>query len=366
MTNVGEVFNFLNSIAPLRLAESYDNPGLLVGDKSREVIKALLCLDITTACVTEAKVKGAQLLISHHPIIFKPIRNMLADGVTASVYNLVKNDISAICMHTNLDRADGGVNDCLCETLGLKKITKIGDTIKENYKKISVFVPVGYEKKVRAAMAEAGAGQLGEYDGCAFETAGNGYFRPLAGANPFIGNIGKFEKADEVKVEAICEPDKVKSVVRAMLETHPYEEPAYDIFDDEAVSNNYPIGRLGSLKEKMSVAEFASKVKTLLNSSCVKFVTTKDTVLKVAVCSGAADEEFFEAARNSGADTVLTGEVKHHMYNLASEFGLNMIEAGHFATEAVVLKNLKKILTKQFVDINFEIAVNSKEPYDAL
>lgn len=366
MTNVDSIFQYLNEIAPIRLAESYDNPGLLVGDKNKDVKKALLCLDITSACVIEAKEKGAQLLISHHPVIFKPIKNVLAEGATAPVYKLVKNDISAICMHTNLDRSDGGVNDCLCKAVGLHNIKKIGETIKENYKKIFVFVPVGFEKKVRAAMAYAGAGKLGEYDGCAFEASGNGYFRPLAGANPFIGSVGKFEKADEVRIEAICEPSKVKAVVKAMLEAHPYEVPAYDIFDDEAVSNNYPIGRLGSLKDKMTVADFADTVKVSLNSSTVKYVTTTDTVLKVAVCSGAADEEFFEDAKRAGADTVLTGELKHHMYNLAAELGLNIIEAGHFATEAVVLPSLAKRLKGQFHDTDFSIAANSREPYEAV
>lgn len=366
MTNVDSIFKYLNEIAPTRLAESYDNPGLLVGDKNKEVKKALLCLDITSACVIEAKEMDAQLLISHHPVIFSPIKNVLSDGATAPVYKLVKNDISAICMHTNLDRADGGVNDCLCDAVGLKDITKIGETIRENYKKIFVFVPVGFEKKVRVAMANAGAGKLGEYDGCAFETSGNGYYRPLEGANPFIGSVGKFEKADEVRIEAICEPSKVKAVIKAMLESHPYEVPAYDIFDDEAVSNNYPIGRLGSVKDKMTVAEFAEKVKLSLNSSTVKYVTTNDKVLKVAVCSGAADEEFIEDAKNAGADTVLTGELKHHMYNLAAELGLNVIEAGHFATEAVVLPNLAKRLKEQFSDADFLIAANSREPYDAI
>lgn len=366
MTNVNSIFKYLNEIAPTWLAESYDNPGLLVGDKNSEVKKALLCLDITSKCINEAKEKNAQLLISHHPVIFRPIKNVLANSTTVPVFNLIKNDMSAICMHTNLDRAEGGVNDCLCEAIGLTDIIKIGETVKENFKKIFVFVPVGFEEKVRSAMANAGAGKLGEYDGCAFEAGGNGYFRPLDGANPFIGNVGKYEKADEVKIEAICEPSKVKAVVRAMLEAHPYEVPAYDIFDDEAVSNSYPIGRLGSVKEPTTVAKFAESVKRSLNSSCVKYVTVKDTVSKVAVCSGTADEDFFEDALDAGADTVLTGELKHHMYNLAAELGLNVVEAGHFATEAVVLPCLEKKLKAKFNDVDFFVAENCVEPYNAI
>lgn len=362
MVTVNDIFSYLNRLAPLSLAEDFDNPGLLAGNGKTQVKKALLCLDITSKAAEEAKEKDAQLLISHHPVIFKPIRNVLANGATAPVYNLINKSLSAICMHTNLDKADGGVNDALCSALHLKNTVKLSVGSKKNYKKITVFVPKGFEDKVRTAMKDAGAGKLYEYDGCSFETVGKGYFRPLEGANPFIGKMGKPECTDETRIEAICESSKVKQVVTDMLKVHPYEVPAYDIFDDEAVFDNYTFGRLGETKEK-PICEYAKEVKKYLSSSCVKYVDANKPVKKIAVCSGACDEEFFAEAVSAGADTILTGELKHHMYNLAFEMGLNALEAGHFATETVVLPVLKEKLQNQFPDVEFLVAQCNKEPY---
>lgn len=363
MTYVNDIFEYLNTFAPITTAASYDNPGLIVGNANQQVKKALLTLDISSKTSFEAVDKNAELIISHHPVIFNPIKKILKNDETAPIYNLINNSLSAICMHTNLDRAEGGVNDALCEKLSLNNICELGELIKRNYKKIVVFVPEGFEDKVRNSMSSAGAGKLGEYDGCAFEANGTGHFRPLEGSKPFISESLKEEKTREVRLEAICEASKVKNVITEMLKVHPYEVPAYDVFDDEAVKSISGIGRIGKLEKKIEIKEFSKIVKNNLNTCCVKYIDTTGMVEKIAVCSGATDEEFILDAVQNGADTILTGEMKHHMYNYCRELGLNAIEAGHFATETIVLPKLKDRLSKTFPNVEFLIAQTNEEPY---
>lgn len=366
MPSVNDIFEYLKTIAPLWLAEDYDNPGLLAGEPDREVTSALLSLDITSQTAAEADACGAQLVISHHPVIFNPLRSVLATGASAPVWNLARLSLSAICMHTNLDAASGGVNDALADILKLRNVTPFGDYRSMNYKKIVVFVPQDYAQKVKTAMTDAGAGKLGAYDGCAFEAKGYGFFRPLDGAKPFIGEKDKPESVDEIRLEAICAPDKLKAVIKAILSVHPYEVPAYDIFDDEAVTEQFGLGRIGTVSEPKELKNFAQFVKKALSSCCVKVADTGKPPEKIAVCGGAVDDEILKKAVSAGADTLVTGEMKHHLYSAAREAGINIIEAGHFATETVVLPVLKEKLTKVFPNTKFELAASNREPYYAI
>lgn len=366
MATVSQIYNYLCEIAPLWLAESYDNAGLLVGDPKSNVKKAVLSLDITADIAKEAHDTDAQLVISHHPVIFKPIKKVMANGATSAVWNLVKMSLSAICMHTNFDTANGGVNDALAAKLNLVDVKRLSDDKVMNFKKVSVFVPESHAEKVRKAMAEAGAGRLGEYDGCAFETRGNGYFRPLSGSNPFIGETGKLEKVDEVRIEAICAPQDLKKVITEMLKAHPYEVPAYDIFDDESVCEKYGIGRIGRIQEPKSLREFGQFVKEALGAQCVKLTDSGKEAYNIAICSGAVDEDIIANAAQAGADTLVTGEMKHHLYYFAKDMQINVVEAGHFITETVILPVLKEKLEKRFPDVEFIIAKCNVEPYYVL
>lgn len=366
MTKVSDIFDFLAAAAPLELAESYDNPGLLVGDPDAEVKKAMLSLDISSKTAEEAAQAGAQLVISHHPVIFHPVKSVLAKGRASAVWSLAKNSLSAVCMHTNLDSANGGVNDVLAGVIGLSDVKLLSKNRTEHYKKITVFVPESHAEQVRAALAKAGAGKLGNYDGCAFETSGSGYFRPLEGANPYIGENGKYEKTREVRIEAICPLRSLKNAVRAMLKAHPYEVPAYDIFDDEAAADEYGIGRIGSLARETPLRKFAESVKSSLGTCCVRVTSSGRQAYKIAVCSGAVDEEIIERAADAKADTLVTGEMKHNLYYTALEAGINIVEAGHFATETVVLPELKVKLESGFPGVSFDIAKANREPYYAV
>jgi dinuclear metal center YbgI/SA1388 family protein len=362
LTNVCEIFNFLKGLAPLEMAESYDNPGLLAGDDAQPVTKALIALDITGAVCEEAACKGAQLVISHHPVIFTPVRSVLKNGATAALWQLVSRGLSAVCMHTNLDIAPGGVNDTLARALGLENTGILKVTGGGDFKKLVVFVPAAAAESVRTAMAQAGAGRFGNYDGCAFMSPGTGYFRPLEGAKPFIGEVGRTSAVDEVRLEAVCRAEDVEAALEAMRRAHPYEEPAYDIFDDGAPSEPCGIGLLADLKQETSLDDFARFVSGRLSARGVRLCRAGGVVRRVALCSGAWDDELTLIAKKSGADTILTGEIKHSAMLLALELGLNVVAAGHFATENVICGRLAEILGGAFRDVAFEVAQSNTDP----
>jgi dinuclear metal center YbgI/SA1388 family protein len=362
MIIASDIYGFLKKIAPLEFAESYDNPGLLAGDSQRQITRVLIALDITKELCKEADCKGAELVISHHPIIFKPVSSVLKNGVTAVLWELVNRGLTAICMHTNLDIAPGGVNDTLAQVLDLNKTGCLLVTGKSAHKKIAVFVPDEYAGKVRAAMAQAGAGRLGNYDQCAYETEGTGYFRPLEGANPFIGEVDSGTSVKENKVEAICAAEDVEAVIAAMRRVHPYEEPAYDIFEDSAVSEARGIGMLAELKQAMPLNDFAHFVSGKLSAGGVRVCRASDDVRRVALCSGAWDDELTLCAQQGGADTILTGEIKHSAMLLALSLGLNVVAAGHFATENVICAKLAQTLGAAFSDVAFEVAQSNQDP----
>lgn len=363
MATVKNIFDFLNGIAPVEIAESYDNPGILAGDPEAEVTKALIALDITTEVAGEAAKKGAQLIISHHPVIFHPLKAVLNKGATAPLWQLAVHNLAAVCMHTNLDMAMGGVNDALAFSLSLENTAILKRGGSKNFKKISVFVPKDAADRVRLAIAHAGAGHIGAYDSCSFTTEGKGYFRPLEGSKPFIGRQGEETSVDEVRVEAVCPPQRLRQVIAAMTAAHPYEVPAYDLFDDEALLEIYGIGRIGELGSALPLKAFGHFVKDRLKAAGVRVSDSGRKAKRIAVCGGTADSEILKAAVDSRADTLVTGEFKHSLYIEARELGINVIEAGHFATENVITEPLQKVLKERIKGVEFEVAEMNTEPY---
>lgn len=348
---VKDIYNFLDSIAPFDTAMNFDNCGLLVGNMYEKVKSVLLSLDITADVIDEAKRLGVNLIISHHPVIFSPIKKLSFDSIPGI---LVKNNINAICAHTNLDMAhECGVNTCLANAIGLKDIEPLCvEKIKE-YKKIVVFVPENDANKVIDAMCENGAGKLGNYSKCSFITKGEGRFQPGKNANPYIGKIGVCEKVPEVRVELICPKDKVRSVIKAMISVHPYEKPAFDIFsEDDFICEEFSCGLVGVLENEMSGKEFAMLVKKNLNCCGLRYTEINRKIKKVAVCSGAGGS-YLEFAIQKGADAFVTGEIKHHEILNANKFGICIVDAGHFKTEDIVFETLKKFLETEFYMIKF-------------
>lgn len=350
MIKVKNIYEFIDSFAPFNISMDFDNCGLLVGDINSNINNVLVSLDITNNVVKEAKNLGANLIISHHPVIFKPIRNVMYESV---VYKLIENNISAICAHTNLDMAeDTGVNTCLANILGLTGLSPLSIYNSENYNKIVIFVPEDNSKDVIRVMSNAGAGVLGNYSECSFSSSGVGAFRPREKSNPFIGKSGSYEEVNECRVEMICSKAKTQSVIEAMLNVHPYEMPAYDIFETSSIKHDISCGLIGALENEYNADSFAHYVKNKLKCNGIRYFNFNDNIKTVALCSGAGGDMISEAI-NKGADAFITGEIKHHEILLAEQNHVSVFDAGHFKTEDIVIQPLIDKLHKQFREVNF-------------
>ena len=333
---VGEYRQAIDALAPFSLTQSWDNTGILIGSPARRVERALVALDATAPIIAEAAEVGAQLIVAHHPIIFQGLKYIPEHS---PAYRAIRADIAVICAHTNLDIAAGGVNDVLAALLDLRDTEVIETTQTSPYRKVVVYVPTENAQAVYAAMAEAGAGQQGNYAGCAFFSKGQGCFTPLHGASPAIGKVGRPESVDEVRLEMLAAPDDIPAVLRALKSAHPYQEPAFDIFETGWGAVRQGIGRTGSLPQPFTPAGLAAYVKQKLEPSALRYIPGTGEITRVAVCGGAGGS-FIEQALAVGAQALITGEAKYSQLLEAREMGLTLIESGHYATEAVVLPGL--------------------------
>ncbi len=349
MTTIRAVFEAMDEFAPFSHQESWDNSGLLVGDPQAPVTKAVVTLDITKAVVNEAKTEGAQLIVSHHPVLFHPAKTFLSDSVP---YQLAAAGIGAICAHTSLDVAAGGVNSCLADRLGLIRQRPFVWENTRFYRKLVVFCPHEYTDRIHCAMKEAGAGTLGDYAGCAFVSSGEGRFLPLDEAKPFLGKPGEWEYAKEDRLEMICPPSKVEAVLAAMRKAHPYEEPAFDVFETTALADSDSLGLIGFLDAQQQPEEFAGYIGQRLRAGGLRYVPGQRPVKRVAVLGGAGGDTVTKAVA-VGVDALVTGDVKHHQLLEAMEAGLTLVDAGHFSTEEVVGEPLCSRLAARFPQVVF-------------
>ncbi len=342
------IMNWLEAWAPKFLAQEGDRIGLLIGTPASEIKKVLVTLEVTEEVVSEAIQAEVQLIISHHPLFRDPLPHLRFDSYpTSLIARLVQTGIHLYVAHTNLDAAPDGVNDILARRLGLLELEFLFPIRGEKLYKIAVFVPEGYEDPVRRAMCGMGAGWIGKYAECTFQTAGMGTFRPLPGATPFLGEVGELEKACEYRLETIVPEGKLSQVLEAMREAHPYEEVAYDVYPLWNQGRRYGFGRAGKLAEGMSLARFAEEVKRSLELEVVRVVGSPDRMVrKVALCGGSA-MVFLPQALKTGADVYLTGDVKHHEALDAIARDMALIDAGHHGTERVVVPALAEYLKEK-------------------
>jgi len=337
----------VEKIAPRELSEKWDSVGLLVGSPLKEVKKILIALDVTQEVVNEAVREKVDMIVSHHPIIFKPLSNVREDNPIGNIlFSLIKNDIIVYAAHTNLDYCELGTNYYLSQKLGLEE-TEVLQTAEEDLYKIVVFVPRGYEDKVRDAMGNAGAGWIGNYSHCSFMALGTGTFKPLERAEPFIGTKGLLEKVEEFRLETIVPKSLKDKVIRAMIESHPYEEVAYDVYKLENNGSRNGLGRIGFLRGEMTLADFGEKIKKDLGLKHVRFVGAPGKIVKkIAVCAGSG-AGLIPAAKKKGADVFVSGDIKYHEALEAKQAGLALVDAGHFATEWPVVPALAEYLQKE-------------------
>jgi len=360
------IINIIEQFAPKSLAYEWDNVGLQIGDPRAEVRKVLVALDLTPAVIEEAVANGVDLVVTHHPFLFKPLKQIrfdLAQG--ANIRKLIKHDLAVYAAHTNLDLAAGGVNDLLAAAIGLTETEVLEVTDQVSLQKLVVFVPETHLEPVRQALNDAGAGWIGNYRDCTFRVLGTGTFRPLAGTNPYLGQVNRLEQVAEYRLETIVPQTITEKVIKAMLKAHPYEEVAYDLIPLANAGQPIGLGRIGRLPTKLTVGELAARVKTALAVDMVRVIGDLDRMIsKVAVCGGAGANLIHHAVFK-GADLLLTGDVKYHEAQEAQNLGLTVIDAGHYATEQVIVPVLAELLQRELAKEQITIMVSQTkgEPF---
>lgn len=342
-----EITQFLESLAPLAYQESYDNSGLLVGDPNQEIHQALISLDCTEEVVDEAISIGANLIISHHPIVFSGIKKLTGKNYVERVLlKAIKNDIALYAIHTNLDSMLGGVNSKIAEKLGLQH-TAILKPKTNSLEKLCVYVPVASADKVRNALYQAGAGKMSLYDECSFNTSGYGTFRPLEGADPFLGNVGEQHREMETKIEVLYPKHLRRSVLLGLFESHPYEFPAYDLIALENSDYDAGSGLVGELPDEMSQEEFLAHVKNSMDVSVIRFTPlTHKSIKRVALCGGSGSFLLKDAIQ-SGADAYISADFKYHEF-FDAENKLLIADIGHFESEQFTQQLLLEVIQKKF------------------
>jgi len=363
----GDIIEYMQELAPPNLAEDWDNVGLIVGDSKSEVKRVMLCLDATSKVIDEAVECNADMIISHHPLIFKGIKKLNDDNIVGKrIIKLVRNNISLYSAHTNLDTCECGVNQKLAEVLGLQNIRNLNTYREDKVYKLSVFVPFSHVDVVREAITSEGGGWIGNYSDCTFMTPGIGTFRPLEGTNPFIGSRGKLEKVDEYRLETVVPECKLKKVVDAMLKAHPYEEVAYDIYPLKISGKVFSLGKIGDVDKQVSLNEFVDIVKDKLNIRHVRVIGDyKGVIERVAVFCGSFDRNWVNL-NSREFDIVVTGDVKYHDALDIAESGRCVIDAGHFATEQIILPILKNMLSEKFGNVEFILSSMSIDPFNVI
>ena len=361
MATIGEIYQAIDTFAPFDTQMDFDNSGLLIGASSDPVTGVLVALDVTSAVVEEAREKGCNLIVSHHPVIFHPLKRIASDDM---VYKLIANSIGVISAHTNFDVAPFGVNTALADAMGVQNPRPLKPYRPEHVYKLVVFVPRDNANALMAAMADAGAGEMGNYRECAFYSEGTGQFRPLSGANPAVGSIGNLETVEETRLEVLCTKENLPAVVASMKRAHPYEQPAYDILENHAVQAALAEGLVGELEQPIEPKTLVEKVKSVLRCERVKFLCGNRPVVTLALCGGAGSNLLFDAAGQ--ADAFLTAEVKHHEWLAAKEMGLTLIDGGHFPTENLAMEPLKQRLSQAFPKLNFILSETHRDPVEFL
>lgn len=334
----------MEQLSPSALAVEKDRIGLQVGNPDAEVKGILLALDVTEAVVDEAIRLGTNWIIAHHAVLFRPLSDLRQDRPAGRLFaKLLKHDIQVYVAHTNLDSAPGGVNDVLADKLGLTNLRVMIPTHRETYKKVVVTIPKDHHEAVLQAMCEAGAGWIGNYSHCTFNLLGTGTFRPEEGTNPFIGTQGALERVEEVRLETIV-PSRIQSrVVQALIDAHPYEEPAYDLYPLDLEGPKQGLGRIGRLEHPLSLGDFAGRVKEAYGLSHLRSVGNPDIAVTTVAVLGGSGGRYWQEAKRQGADVYITGDLDHHTALDAREAGLCLLDPGHHV-EHWVLEPLKQLL----------------------
>lgn len=354
---LSDIAGIINKSYPFHLAEDWDNVGIQLGTLTSEIRRILVALDPLPAVIDEALTQHCDLLVTHHPLIFSPLRQITSSTSTgSSIIQAIQGGLAHLAMHTNFDIAKDGLNDLLAARLELQGLKELKVSGHVELLKLVVFVPADQLEKVRHALF-AHAEQLGNYRDCSFSAPGEGTFLPLDGAQPAIGSVGSLERVPEQRLELLVRRDRLAKAVRTLMAVHPYEEPAFDCYPLLNKSQTYGLGRIGHLATPQPLKEFAHTVGTRLGCRDIRIVGDHSRIIQtVALCSGSGTSLLREAAR-AGADLLLTGDVKYHDAREAETLGMALLDAGHFPTEQLMVSAVCDFLAQSCQAAGYTVEV---------
>lgn len=363
MKTIADVVRWLEEFAPPRLAEPWDNVGLLWGDPGVEASRVMTCLTVTGPTAAEAVAERADLIVSHHPVLFREAKRIRADlPATAPLWTLARAGVAIASPHTAFDSTAGGINDGLCERIGLVNATPLRRQAPADCYKIVVFTPEADRDGVLVAAFAAGAGRIGAYRECSFATPGQGTFFGTDEASPAVGKKGRRETVDELRVEVLCPEERLGPVLAAIRTSHSYEEPAIDVYPLHAPPDGSGSGRIGNLVEPRTLESFAAFVARTLGQAAVHMAgDPQGVVQRVAVACGAGDDFLADAAR-AQADVLLTGEARFHRALEAESLGIGLVLAGHHGTERPGVENLAERIARAFPDLTVWPSQAERDP----
>ncbi len=362
---IKELTKKIEELAPLSLQESYDNAGLIIGDPTATIEGALITLDVTEEVMYEAINNGCNLIVAHHPLIFKGIKKLNNESqVERMIVLAIKHDIAIYAAHTNLDNVQHGVNAKIAEKLGLIN-TSILAPKDQLLKKLVTFCPVDHTQRLREAIFRAGAGQIGNYDSWSFNIMGEGTFRAGEGANPFVGEVDQLHTEKEVRIETVF-PDFLKNrIISAMHEIHPYEEIAYDIYPIENQLGTVGAGMVGDLDKEEETNEFLARIKRVFGTGCIRHTNiVKDKISKVALCGGSGSFLLRDAIAK-GADIFVTSDMKYHDF-FEADNRIIVADVGHYESEQFTKELLMNFVKKNIATFAVRISGVNTNPISYL
>jgi dinuclear metal center YbgI/SA1388 family protein len=364
---VNDIIAIMECIAPSRFAESWDNVGLQLGDGSWKVERIRVALDPLPEVIERACNDNIDLVITHHPLIFRPLKSLNVSTTIGKIIQMaLENKTAVFSAHTNLDSVKGGINDFLAEKLELKN-TKVLQKAEEDDKcKLVIFVPEKHQREVLTSLFALGGGQIGNYDCCSFTSTGRGTFRPHKDAKPFCGTPGKLNEVNESRIETIVAEKDLLKILEGVKKIHPYEVPAYDVYpliNTESIG----LGRVGELKSCMILKDFAMFVKETLNISLIKISGDSELkVEKVAVCSGSGSG-LMKSFLASSAQCYISGDMHYHDARDAQALNRGLLDIGHFASEHIMVQMLVQRLRMLMEEKNVRVLVDAcdleKDPF---
>ncbi|ANK59589.1 Nif3-like dinuclear metal center hexameric protein [Loigolactobacillus backii] len=366
---VQDFINRFERFAPQYLAEPGDPTGMQLGSTKQPIHRVMVTLDVRPEVVQEAIEQRVDFIFAHHPVVFHPVQNLITDNPQNAMYaELLAHHIAVYAAHTNLDSANGGMNDWLAERLHLQQVSLLQPSYQRKMKKLAVFVPQKQATILRQALVQAGAGQIGNYHGASYSLAGTGRFTPEQGAQPAIGHVGQEETVAEEKIEVIFPETLTQQVLAAMYRVHPYEEPAYDLYTLDNPGEQFGIGRIGELAQPMTVQAYAQQVRQAFDLTGLRLVTPDPAKLikRVAVIGGDGGK-FYPAVLKQQADVFVTGDVYYHTAHDMLAAGLSVIDPGHHI-ESIVKEKAVPLFQgwakeEKWADVSFFASKLNTDPF---